>query len=526
MSKVGSFFEKNYKLIIVLFFLVFFLIGIFIYKDYGISWDESNTREKGYTSIKYVFEGNDDLLTDPLRVYGPAFDMFAVAVEKTFNLKDPMQIYQTRHLTYFLLFFLSIIFFYFLSKKVFKSWKIGIVGSLFLILSPRIFAHSFYNPKDLPFMSVFIISLYTAVLFLENKTLIHAFVHGLVCGILIDIRIMGIIIPFFTIIFFILDLVIKKEIKGHRKKIIWSILLFIFTLIFFTILLWPYLWGDPIGRFIESFKVMSKYPWDGFNLYMGEYAWAANVPWHYIPVWLIITTPILYTVFFVAGFFVIIKNFIVNPFKYYLKKKENLIFLLCFIIPLATVIIFKSVLYNEWRQMYFIYPPFLLISLGGMVSLYNFFKSRLKFRNSVSTIKIILTLLLICSLANTSYFMVNNHPYQGFYFNVLAGKDMAEAKYNFDIDTLGTPFKQALEYILKNDSRKNIIISYVNKPVYLNAAILPAEERKKLVFKEILKDSDYFITDYRYHRLEYSFPDEVYSIKINGVKITSVYKLK
>ena len=52
---------------------------------------------------------------------------------------------------------------------------VGRLGSLFLILSPRIFAHSFYNSKDLAFLSFFIISIYTMVRYLEEKTLASIF---------------------------------------------------------------------------------------------------------------------------------------------------------------------------------------------------------------------------------------------------------------------------------------------------------------------------------------------------------------
>ena len=38
------------------FFLIFFIIGVFSFSDYGISIDEDNTRISGFVSLKYVFE--------------------------------------------------------------------------------------------------------------------------------------------------------------------------------------------------------------------------------------------------------------------------------------------------------------------------------------------------------------------------------------------------------------------------------------------------------------------------------------
>ena len=138
-----------------------------------------------------------------------------------------------RHLVTFLLFYTSVFFFYRLCKYRFNSWKIGLLGSLFLILSPRIFAHSFYNPKDLPFLSMFIISIYTLVSYLNRKTLPRAAIHALICALLIDIRILGIIVPLFTVIFLFADLLIIKPIKIKNKKIIGSFLLYMALLISF-----------------------------------------------------------------------------------------------------------------------------------------------------------------------------------------------------------------------------------------------------------------------------------------------------
>lgn len=42
-----KFFYNRQKTIVILFFFLFLLIGIFIFKDYGISWDEHIQRDTG-----------------------------------------------------------------------------------------------------------------------------------------------------------------------------------------------------------------------------------------------------------------------------------------------------------------------------------------------------------------------------------------------------------------------------------------------------------------------------------------------
>lgn len=47
-----------------------------------------------------------------------------------------------------MMFLVGVIFFCLLCRRVFKSWMLAVMGSLFLVLQPRIFAHSFYNSID------------------------------------------------------------------------------------------------------------------------------------------------------------------------------------------------------------------------------------------------------------------------------------------------------------------------------------------------------------------------------------------
>ena len=42
------------KTVIFLFFFIFLLVGLSIFKDYGISIDEDNTRIVGFLSLEYI----------------------------------------------------------------------------------------------------------------------------------------------------------------------------------------------------------------------------------------------------------------------------------------------------------------------------------------------------------------------------------------------------------------------------------------------------------------------------------------
>jgi len=524
MDRIKILLEEKYKIIVCLFFVVFLCIGIIVFRDYGISCDEATQRITGIVALKYVVRGDQGLLTYGDRDFGPAFEIFLVAIEASLNLtKNPRVVYLMRHLLTFLLFYTAVFFFYLLCKYRFYSWKIGLLGSLFLIFSPRIFADSFYNSKDIPCLSLFIISIYTLIMYLDKKTPLRAFLHALTCALLVDIRIMGIIVPFLTIAFLIIDILIIKQIKKILKEIIPSFLIYTFFLVLFIILFWPTLWKNPLYNFLIALRNMAHFRWDITVLYLGNYIKNSKLPWHYIPVWIAITTPLSYTACFVIGCFVSIKQFLRNPAQFYFSKKHDLIFILLFFLPLVTVAVFQSVLYDGWRHLFFVYPAFLMVSLVGLTSLFKSLKS--KFQGPCyNIINITLILFIAANLVNTAKFMLRYHPFQNLYFNILAGKNMQKVKNNFELDYWGVSCRKALEYILKNDSDKVIKICVADRIGIMNANILTSRDRKRLIFVENPDEAKYFLSTYRWHKEEYPYKDEYYSIKIDGAKIVVVYR--
>ena len=141
------------------------------------------------------------------------------------------------------------------SASLLYAWH----GGLLLVLSPRIFANAFYNSKDIPFLSMYIIAVFTLLCFLEKKTFPRALIHALVCGILIDIRILGVMVPFFTFVFIFMDLVTGFRTKdGSLRRTALSFTVYIGCLAGFTILFWPVLWDGPVHHFLRAFREMNE----------------------------------------------------------------------------------------------------------------------------------------------------------------------------------------------------------------------------------------------------------------------------
>src|SRR5205814_10076667 len=105
------------------FFGIYFVAGLFLFKDYGVSVDEGIQRLTiGLRTHNYIFHGDSrEYLTGQNKYYGPALEALLFSLERALNLTDTYTIYMFRHLFIFLCFFSASVCFYLLLKKVFAN---------------------------------------------------------------------------------------------------------------------------------------------------------------------------------------------------------------------------------------------------------------------------------------------------------------------------------------------------------------------------------------------------------------------
>jgi energy-converting hydrogenase Eha subunit A len=513
-------------IIVGLFFLVYLLVGIKIYKDYGVSWDEDAQRKLGIYTISYVYGVDQKLLTLENRYHGQFFNFLKIRVEYwTVGNKNLQDAYFVDHLVNFLLFYTSVLVFFFFGRRRFRSWQAGLLGCAFLVLSPVIFSHSFYNPKDIPFLSFFIIAMYSLSLLEERPTLFRWVVHAIFSGAVIALRIPGIIIPVFT-----LGLLGVRQFLGSRQEglstgrfiAILGGYLVVTALVFIS--LYPISWHDPLNVFLDAFLHFQKFEnWNDQMLFMGHFITAETTPWFYLPVWIGITTPLLYTFLFLSGTTRSARLLLKRPILPLDKAKRALLLDLgWFFVPLAIIIAGRSVVYDTWRHVFFVYPAFILLAVNGLRGWFSFLRRRWSPRLALAATG----LACVVSFASTTYHIITTHPYENLYFNFLAGPNLAAVKQNYELDYWGLSFRAALEYLVKTDPSAQIIINGSNRAAQISAQILPEADQKRLVFLDYIDRSSYFVTNYKYHPQDYYFGAEIFSVKVNNVKIASVYRLK
>jgi hypothetical protein len=527
-----------------LLFAVYISIGFWAVPEYGVTYDEPIQRLHGRVTMDYIEEKlgvleekrepEYDLVTYEHRYYGMWFQLLCIVGEEYLGLETFQEQHLLRHYVLFGLFAFSSFFFFQLLKKGVGDSRWATVGWLMLVISPRIFAHSFFNTKDLVMLSMAIFALYSLWQFLERPNWRTALWHGLLCGLATDTRIVGLIFPALTVGWIGVDILLaEQKIKRFRDWLLPAIVWGGMT-IGTVILFWPILWEGPWFHFWNAFEVMAQYNWGGEVLLWGEYFYPAEerTPWYYIPSYMLVTLPVTYTVGLLIGLFWGFRQLIQDKIwkaGSWAAKRENRLFLVGFsayFLPLLAVIVQGSVLYNGWRQLFFIYPGFLIVSLLGWKRLNQLFKAKAgQFRPW--WVPGVLAITFLVTLGQ----MVSMHPHQQVYFSYLAGKDPGD---RFDRDYWGASYKQAIDSLLLRDTSSQITFYAHNYPGIANWQFLPPEKQKRLEpIWDIGYGAEYYLTNFygseARHKLkvgEFPYVNEVFKIRAGGIDLIGVYRVK
>ena len=523
------------SLIVMLYFLMILVVGMTTFIHYGMSADELISRANGGMSLSYIAEKFDItwLKNDPVlsafniplneyydRDYGVAFDLPVFFIERLFSLNDSRQQYLLRHAFTFIVFWIGLIAIYRTAKLRFNHWGIALLASTLLLTSPRLYGEAFFNNKDIVFMACCAASLYTLTRLRLTLSWQSAFLHALIIAVTINIRIAGVIFLGLTI--FMLVMLCSLRLITVRNFLR---LTFVFgvTCALCTYALWPWLWEDPFTNFLVAFKNMSKFRWDHFNLYLGDYVFAKNLPWHYAPVWIALTTPVLISAGFLIGALNVFKKVVLQP-QESLKRLDcflDFLYLAAVGGPICAVIILNSTLYDGWRQLYFVYPAIVLLSVAGLQVM---IKKHVLGIPLAGFVAIIFSLHL---LLNVSW-MIRNHPFQHLYFNGLM--TLFSSHKNFERDYWGVTNVKGLEFILANDDRNLITIRPLGVTSIQQAIeLLKPQDRKRMLLDRTNLEPDYILTNYRvFDGTKLEKPDSAYAffyeIVIDGRPVLTIYR--
>jgi hypothetical protein len=394
------------------------LIGLMTFRSYGLAWDEPLFYDYG-EALKYAympanwFSGDFNVANyfgasgSDHANRGPAYLLLAaphVALLKWLGL----DLASAWHLINFITFNLGIYLLNRLASRWVDSWSALAVAALFSF-QPLLWGHAFINPKDIPFLVFFLGSVVFGFELVDEmddgrrtiedgkfkyrKLLLASFFLGIATS----IRVLGPLAAILTVLY-----AFTQKIK--IVALVKSLWLYASLSIAIMFAFWPYLWLDPIGKFIEVFVFMSDNPTQLNVLFAGENFRAGEIPRRYLPVLLAYTlTEPFWLLAGVGG--------VIAFWKSDNKKRFTLALLtLWFLIPVAYVLLRHPAMYDGYRHFLFILPPLFIFTGFAFETVFAWMK------------QIWQKALFIFAILTFGISPITQlHPYQYAYYNNFAG---------------------------------------------------------------------------------------------------------
>jgi len=349
---------------------LFLLAGLATAGDYAYMYDADIQRQTAQANLDYIRGQADRIETEIYhdRVYGVAFELPLLLVERALGLEDYYYIHRLRLTLTHLFFILGGYFCYRLAYRLGDNRLIALLALLLFLLHPRLYAHSFFNSKDLPFLSMFVIALYLLERAFRRDTLGAFALLGIGVGLLTNLRIMGIMLLAAALVMRILDWFYAGN-RRERKHILRTAGLFVLTAGLTLYALSPYAWTNPVDYLATSLNLTVNHPAAWPQLFQGEVILSTELPPHYAATWFGITTPPLILLLGFIGIAAVLARALPPPLLPVFRNgrlRFQLLLLACFLLPPLAAALLGSTQYQDWRHLYFVYAPFsLLAALGG-----------------------------------------------------------------------------------------------------------------------------------------------------------------
>ncbi|MDO7884595.1 hypothetical protein [Hymenobacter cheonanensis] len=516
------------------------LLGASIYRGYGLTWDEPSNHYNGAVNLNYAVEfllpkALAQRLTPaglPLHPkgtwpgfdHGVAFELPAAALGRVLYPGDPPGYYRLRHLLVFLVFLGGLVVVYRLARLRYPTARwLPLLAAGALVLSPRFFAEAFYNGKDISFMVAFALGMLTLVRLAQRPTLRRTLVHALATAVAADVRLTGLVLLVaFTAAAMGLQAGAPGAVPTPLRRRLGLLALYAGLAAVLTVVGWPYLWAAPGPRLLEVLDRTTHFPWPGLVLYRGELLRAIALPWHYLPTWLLITTPLAYLVLAALGLTTGLLTLGRRGARALYQSGGWLDALLVawLVVPPALIILNKSVVYDGWRHIYFVYPALLLLALRGVRALAQAWRAG----GRAARLAGLAGLLLAADVARALCFIILAYPNQQVYFSCLPAP---AAERLFERDYWGASYLYGLQWLLRHDPAPTLTVTGPQRPIiYVNWLLLEPAQRRRI---RLVADSTarYYFTAYRWHPQAYadSLGPEVLAYRPGGgVRALSIFR--
>ncbi len=522
-----------------IFLMCLFLLGLFTVFPYGAHLDQTSEQEILYSNIKmylHCFGGTESSLYTQLdalgiadianaierdhgmAVYYPIFWIFYV------NLASPFIGNLVWHIYIYLLVFCGVLALYGFLMEMGNNFKVAALAVSLFFFTPRMFAESHYNNKDMILLSLSLCIFYYGFKLWKKPSWKYVIAFSLTGSLAANMKIIG-IFTWGAIGLFILCAMLFKD--CFDRAVLLKMIVCIALTAFLYILVTPASWMGLAEFFQYLVENARNFRWNDYILFAGnKYNKATTgMPRNYLLTMISLTTPIGILFLSLIGIVGIFLSLARKPSRFFGPMGYACTAILAGIIPLGYATLAATPVYNGWRHFYFCYASILIMMAYGIFFLLDMAQKYKKEKWAERALGVYVLILAVG--------IGVNHPYEYAYYNTFAGHQIEDV---YELDYWNMSYKQAYMIILKDTPKDNVSIGTITNPSRwgLDAQLyaIRGKYRMRITLCENWKDAQYLIInptyaylydqeDYEWIRQNYSLLDTISSY---GNTICEIYQ--
>ena len=401
-------------------------------RDFGITWDEKTHQMYGQAVWYNLTQGADSRWFHPgwyMYLHGGLFDTLCAAAQRLL----PGDIWTTRHYVNALFGWVGIVYAGRLGRLA-GGPATGLLAMAMLVLSPRYFADSMNNPKDVPFAALSTAALYYTMRlrprfpFLDRRRFVPLAAS---IALALNVRAGALLLLGYVALALGGLSVASRALSPARllsTAARWAALVLV-VLVAGTAF-WPWAQKRPLKRPVQAVFLLSQFDWDRTVLFDGRDVRATALPVDYVPRWAAVTVPPVVLIGAALSLLLLAR-----------RRGSGRILVagmwFAALFPVAYVILTRAVIYDGIRHLLFAYPPLVVAAAWGWSGLRGALRGGPR---------AVLALALAIGLVEPAWFMWRNHPNQCVYFNALVGGPRG-ALGRYELDYWGNSVHQAIDWV-------------------------------------------------------------------------------
>lgn len=532
--------QKVASFAVVLFFAALTVIGL-VANDYGVPvdehWEMQTLQENLHEYAVHL--GADDwagwfeekqigLISQSTEKDHGQSAYYAFAPVLVAYTRQPDVLTTAWHAYTWLWFMLGVWSVYGFSRDTGHRRMVSCLGALVLYLCPRFFAEGHYNNKDMVLLSLLLCTLWLGVRFLRRPTVLRGVLLSVAGAMAANTKIVGAmgwgLIGLAAVVMVTLDRRWNRRMAGVAAVTVAS-----FAACY--VLLTPACWTEPLAYLrylVENASGFTR--WTGVVVFRGQNIdqQVQRLPWYYLP-WMIAVTLPLFVLPLAAGGQLFVCKRLWKQKTQALRDPVSLALIaasLCWMLPLAAALLLRPTLYNGWRHFYFLFAGLALMAAQGVCGCFRFARRH----GGDCSMQYVFLAGLLLHYGWTANGMVQNHPHQYVYYNLL-GNENAETE--MELDYWNVSDVGALEALLQVERNEQLPLVLGAREsmswfgVYDGYSALTAEQQAQLTIEEDA-NAPYLLYNTTYARIYQTEPPEGYhellTIESYGLTVCTIYE--